>query len=259
MVSTFLHIASLMGQPLVFRKGPAMVSDGKTTAMRFDTYCNKVLLPQIASGIIEERDLKLRFSGFAENGHEEIIFAGPTSFQEYRQAFSGQEPDLGKIAGLKERGKKAGNEWAMLSRPIGLTAIVLDSTDAYLVGERKPSSAGKGVTEYSSFWHSPAGYLPFTTDLSRIDLPGLAVKFVGRDYNISWENIERMTPKLIAAHPDTGETDIALVVRTNLPPNFSLKLNTDKYCSWQRIEKGRAQDFVSRHNVVYSTAAALSQ
>jgi hypothetical protein len=259
MASAFLKIADI-GNSLVFKKGPARLVEGETSARKFNDYFNQLLLPQIASGLIEECDIKLRFSGFDAKGPEDIVFAGPTSFQEYREAFNGQAPDLLKIARLKERGKNiARNEWALLARPIGLTAVVLDSTDAYILGQRMPNSAGKGVTEYGRYWDSPAGYLPFTTDLSSIDLPGLAWKFVERDYRIPRESLERIRPKLIAAQPDSGETDIALIVRTSLPKGFKVVPNPDKYSSVRRIEKRDAQDFLFRNNVKYSTAAVLSK
>ncbi len=243
-----------------FRKGVARLREGAKPPRNFDGYYNNVLLPQIATGMIEERDLKLRFSGYDISMAGFFISAGPTSFGEYKEAFNGDLPDLGKIAKLKEEGRRAtGDKWARLARPIGLTAVVLDATDAYLLAERKESREGKSsVTEYAMFWHSPAGYLNFTEYFNDIDLPALARKFVERDYHILPDSIERITPKLIAANPDSGETDIVLIVRTSLPPDFKLEPNPDKYISWKRVEKSGVKEFAANRNFVYSTAAALS-
>jgi len=257
------------GAQILFEKGPARLEENGRKQRGFDDYYHNVLLPLMGKvmnkkgQIMKPDDLKLRYSESRNDDYGQLIIsAGPSSWYEYRDAYleEGDLPDLEKIVKLKAEGEKAvGDEWARLGRPLGLTAIVLDTSGSFILAERAPPKDRGGVTEYIHWWHGPAGYLTFEEDPTKISIPKTALWFVKRDYGITQDRVDKMAPKLIVAQPDSGETDIVVVVWTNVSKGEKLKLSPkfNQAVPPAYVAKGEAADFISSHDLVYPSEAGL--
>ena len=236
-----------------FEKGSPRLGRGELQPKGYDAYLSEAI------GHTSAADLKMRYSGHRVEQGGLVVAVGPTSFREYRDIFKGDIPDNILAGILKSQGEVAMHDaWARFARPLGVTVAVTDRTGAFVIGKRKE------VTEYRSFFHFPAGYVPFTANPAEIDIVDTALSFLRTNYNIQSKDVVQMRPELLAAQPETGETDIVFVARTRLPArHFSTAgswrraSRSNKYESLQRVGLLEARDFVRTHDVVYGAAALL--
>ncbi|MBI2549854.1 hypothetical protein HYV83_01585 [Candidatus Woesearchaeota archaeon] len=249
---------------ILFEEGLPRLEAGAKRPRSFEDYLNSAL------SATSRRDLKLRYSGNRVARGRLVIAVGPTSFQEYREVF-GKEglPDSELVKKLQEEGETAmHDEWARLARPLGLTAVVTDGQGALVLGKRQgPAAAGGvGVTEYKDFYHSPAGYFAFTANPNEVSIMDTALYFLLTNYNIQRSSVLQIRTKLIAAHLGTGETDIVCLVKTDTPSShfagngpWRKAERSDKYRLLVRVGLSDALSFLASNDVVYGTAALLSQ
>ena len=256
--------AIAIGTEVTFEKGLPKLEPGAKQPKSFEGYLKSTL------SAVSRKYLKLRYSGHRLARGCLVVAVGPTSFQEYREAFgtNGDLPDSELIKKLQEEGKTTTHDrWARLARPLGLTIAVMDEMGVLVLGKRQEVTAvaAGGVTEYSDFYHSPAGYFAFTTTPDEISIMDTALHFLLTNYNIQRSNVVQVRTLLIAAHPETGETDIVCLAKTDVHPshfegNGSWKDagRNSKYKSLQRISTKEAGSFLASNKVVYGTAALLS-
>ncbi|MBI2142923.1 hypothetical protein HYU20_01095 [Candidatus Woesearchaeota archaeon] len=256
--------AIAIGAEIGFERGLPRLEPGAKQPRSFEEYLNSAL------SATSEKDLKLRYSGHRLTRGCLVVAVGPTSFHEYREGFgaNGDLPDFELIKKLQEEGKTAMHDrWARLARPLGLTAVVMDGKGTLVLGERQgPAVAGGGgVTEYSDLYHSPAGYFAFTTNPNEVNIIDTALYFLRTNYNIQRGSVFQVKPLLIAAHPETGETDIVCLVKTDVDSShfegnglWKDAERSSKYKSLQRISVRDAGSFLASNKVVYGTATLLS-
>ncbi len=255
--------AIAIGTEIRFERGLPRLQPGFQRPRSFEDYLDSVL------SATSQRDLKLRYSEHKVARGRLVVAVGPTSFQEYREVF-GKEglPDSELVKKLQEEGETAMHDrWARFAKPLGLTAAVMDGQGALVLGKRQgPSVAGGGgVTEYRDFYHSPAGYFAFTTNPNEVSIMDTALNFLLTNYNIQRSSVFQIRTLLIAAHPETGETDIVCLVTTDVPSShfadngpWGKAEKSDKYTSLVRVGLSDALSFLASNDVVYGTAALLS-
>lgn len=213
-------------------------AEGEIVDTNFDNYLEKVINPQIKSGVINDGsnpnqydDRKLRWSGgkitgfWQQEGDSLILEVGPTTYQDYHQ-----DSSRSKLEAIKLMLKGLQNyqdPFVYFTRILAVTVIPITLQGTVYIGERVGNIDRPGLLNFV------AGLATFDSQIDNINFYEDAQRELAEEAEINLSLNSNNTKLIgIAGDPFTSETDLVFCANTGIDENHFQSKNWSEHLSF---------------------------